>query len=329
MAERKVGTVVYWHNIPPVLAIFRLMPQEASQFPDYKAGQYIALRRDDCKLTKKIGVRPDGTPLFGPDLDENGNQKVGPTTHSYSISSAPYETRERGYLEFYVILEQNEEGHPGRLTESLFRMNPQGDNKITYVDRITGDFTLEKRASGFKSVILIGTGTGLAPFASVVKQLHNDASNGRTDSVKYTLLYTNRTYQELAYHQELKDIEASQRFDFLYVPSVSRPTQRDLDDPRMGRGRANNMLRHILGMPLKEEQELQEVSTAGGDISRAKASLEKTVKPVLPSHISLKQLQERFDPNAAVIMTCGNPFSMADIRQVSEANRIRFEYEEW
>jgi hypothetical protein len=46
-------------------------------------------------------------------------------------------------LEFYVILELQETGEPGRLTESLFHMDTQADNRITYFEKIAGDFTLE------------------------------------------------------------------------------------------------------------------------------------------------------------------------------------------
>ena len=91
----------------------------------------------------------------------------------------------------------------------------------------------------------------------MAKQLDFEAKSGASNSVRYTLLHTNRTYEELDYYQDLLDIEAAQRFDFVYVPSVSRPTQRDWDDPKLGRGRANNMLRYLLEMPLKEEQDLQ------------------------------------------------------------------------
>src|SRR5262249_33093448 len=127
MAERKIGEVIYWQYLSPGLAIFRLKPLDGSRFPDYKAGQYMALRREDCLLTKKIGVDEEGEPIYGPDLDENGKQKVGPVTHSYSLSSAPYETVERAWIEFYVILERDESGNPGRLTESLFHIHPPED----------------------------------------------------------------------------------------------------------------------------------------------------------------------------------------------------------
>ena len=105
MAGRKVGTVTYKQDLSSILTIFRLMPAGGSVFPSSKAGQYIALKRDDCKLTKKVGVGDDGAKAYGPDLDDTGSQKIGAVTHSYSIASAPWEQEERGYLEFYVVLE--------------------------------------------------------------------------------------------------------------------------------------------------------------------------------------------------------------------------------
>ena len=328
MAERKVGTVFYWQNLTPMLSIFRFRPEQGSQFPEYQAGQYIALRREDCKLTKAV-VGSDGTVQYVPDLDEHGRQKRGPITHSYSISSAPVETLDRGHVECYIILETDQEGNPGRLTESLFRIDPEEDNQVTYFYRIAGDFTLRKRAAGFSSVLLVGTGTGLAPFVSMIKQLHHEASMGKDDGVQYTLIHTNRTHGELAYHEELLSIEASQKFDFMYVPSVSRPTSNDFHNPRMGKGRANNLLREIFEMPLKEEQALREASRRGKDTSKEKAALDKTVRPILPGHLSRKVLQERIRPSRTVILTCGNPLSMSDIQFAAESNQIRFEKEDW
>ena len=127
MAKTKVGTIVSWHQSMPLLVIFHLMPEEGSQFPVYKAGQYIALRREDCLLTKKA-VCEGGKVEYAPLLDDQGNQKRGPVTHSYSISSAPFDTIQNKSLELYVILEKNDKGVPGRLTESMFRMDPKGDN---------------------------------------------------------------------------------------------------------------------------------------------------------------------------------------------------------
>ena len=329
MAGRKVGTVISGKNLSPILTIFRLMPEAGSTFPAYKAGQYIALRRDDCKLTKKVGVGPDGKPEYGPDLDASGTQKIGPVTHSYSIASAPFETVENGFLEFYVVLEILKDGSSGRLSESFFWMQPEQDDKVTYFDRITGNFNLDERTNDFDSVLMVGTGTGLAPFIAMMKHLHDEAAHGRGDGRKYTVLHTNRTYEELGYHQELVDIEASGTLDFVYIPSVSRPTQRDIDDKGMCRGRANNVLRHIFDLPMREEEALGEAKEKGEETARAQAALDKTVRPVLARQISPQRLRDRFDAAKTVIMTCGNPSSMADIELTAKRHQIHFEMEEW
>ncbi|HEX9445177.1 MAG TPA: hypothetical protein VGA73_13715, partial [Candidatus Binatia bacterium] len=293
----------------------------------YKAGQYVALQRNDCRLTKKI-VKDGGQVEYATVLDAEGKPKRGPVTHSYSIASAPFETEQKGYLEFYVILEMDG-GTPGRLTESMFRMKQGGDDKMVYYEKIAGDFTLDKRAVGFDNVILVGTGTGLAPFRAMVKQIDFDAASGRVDPARYTLLHTNRTYEELDYYQELLDIEAAKRFDFVYIPTVSRPTERDLNDPKLGRGRANNVLRHLLGLPIKEEQDLKEIEEKGADTARAKAALEKTVRPSLPKRYTREALGARMEPSKTVVITCGNPWSMEDIKYAAEAKGMRFEKEDW
>jgi len=305
VADWKVGTAIDRRRLSPILEIFRLKPASGERFPEYVPGQYIALRRDRCRLTKR-GVGEDGHERYVPDLDESGQPRIGPVTHSYSIASAPWETLAHGCLEFYVVLERAEDGTPGRLSSSFFEMGP-GDEAVRYVNRITGNFTLDHRANGFGSVLLVGTGTGVAPFASMIKQLDHEARRGAVPPIQYTLLHANRTYEELAYHQELLDIEAAQRFDFVYGASVSRPSDRDRQDPRLGQGRANNLLRLIFDMPLEDAR----------------------VPPVLPRHISREALLKRFDPSRTVVLTCGNPASMEDIKYVADAHHIRFEKEDW
>jgi hypothetical protein len=73
MAERRWAPSSTWQNLSSILSIFRLMPEEGTPFPEYKAGQYIALRREDCRLTKRV-VGEDGKPHYVPDLDEARNR---------------------------------------------------------------------------------------------------------------------------------------------------------------------------------------------------------------------------------------------------------------
>jgi ferredoxin-NADP reductase len=327
MAEKRIGRVVSWTGLSPTLALFRLMPADGHPFPEYRAGQYIALRRDDCWLTRRL-VDANGRTRYAPDLDEDGRQRRGAVTHSYSISSAPCETQEQGWLEFYIVLEKGDAEYPGRLTESLFRLRPGHDEQVHYVDHIAGDFTLEKRAAGFRNVLFVGTGTGLAPFASMLKQLDWEARHGRRSDVRYTLLHANRTYQELAYHDPLCAIEAEGRLDFAYLPSVSRPVAGAWGG-RLGTGRANNVLRHLFGLPLREEEELRLAEQSDGDVALAQAALARAVKPALPGHVSRQALLDRLSPAETVILTCGNPSSMSDIRLVAETVGMKFEKEDW
>ena len=326
MAERRTGTVVDKELISETLMRFRLAPEPDSRFPDYTAGQYIALRRDDCKLTRKRGVAQDGKPIFEAEVDPWGRQTVGSVTHSYSIASAPSETAEHGWLEFLVALEHGAHGLPGRLSEALFGMSPATSCEVTYYDRIAGNFTLSARADEVESVLFVGTGTGAAPFVSMVKELH--AQEGGGDGRRYTLLHTNRTVGELGYHNALFEIEAAGRFDFMYVPTISRPAEHAAVDKRIGQGRASNVLRHILELPTTEDDKL---AHAVGEVAQVAAglALERLVHPVLPGHLTAGAIRDRLDPASTMLLTCGNPVSTADIKSTAARRQIRFEIEEW
>ncbi len=328
MAERKTGKVIQVRTLSASLQIFRLLPGDAGAFPGYKAGQHIALSRDHCRLTKKI-VHDDGRVEYAYEVDGSGVPKLGPVTRSYSISSAPFETQEKGHLEFYVALEMIEAGIQGRLSESLFKIDPGEDDGIQYVNKIVGEFTLERRVHDDRNVVMVGTGSGLAPFASMIKQLHFEAAHGKMSPVQYTLFHANRTREELGYHEELLAIEKSGKLDFVYVPSVSRPAPRDFDDPSLGRGRANNILRSVFDMPSREEEDLQRGNEGMEDKLRAGRSLEKTTKPVLPQRLSRSELFGRIQQQKSVILTCGNAKMMEDIEHIARMQHMRFEKESW
>ena len=329
MASRKTGTVTYKKDVSPSLTTFRVTPEKGGAFPAYKAGQYIALGRDDGRLTKKVGVGPAGKPVFAPDLDESGRQRVGPVMHSYTIASAPWETAAQGFLEFYVVQEVTAGGVPGRLSTVLLGMPCCEDEPVNYVDRIVGSFTLDKLVREAESVVMIGTGTGLAPFISMVKQLSHDGSERGSKDCVYTLLHANRTSAELGYHETLLEIEASGSFDFLYIPTVSRPSALDHEDPRIGTGRATNVLRLLFGFSMKEEEDVNGASRGSSERGAAEAALARTPRPALPAAIDRVTVESRFDAARTVILACGNPASTADIERTAARAGIRSEVEPW
>ena len=327
MAGLRTGTVVHREIVSDALIRFRLAPESGHPFPDYEAGQAIALSRDDCKLTRKLGVGPDGKPIREPEYDPWGRQTVGPLTHYYSIASAPSDTVEHGWLEFIVTLEHGVHGLSGRLSELLFGGEEDaGACEVGYQDRIGGGFTLSARAGDAASVLMVGTGTGVAPFVSMVRELRarDDGGDGR----RYTLIHTARAKAELACHGELFEIEAAGRFDFLYLPTVSRRTGTAGMDARVGLGRASNVVRNVYGLPAAEEEKQAQ---ARSEVTRVAAdlALERLVYPRLPAHVNAAELAARVAADDTVLLACGNPASLADIESTAKRRRVRFERDTW
>ena len=200
---------------------------------------------------------------------------------------------------------------------------------MSYVDRIVGSFTLGKLVQAATCVVMVGTGTGLAPFVAMLKQVHHDSVRSGRDHRVYTLLHTNRTVAELGYHQTLSEIQAARSFDFLYLPTVSRPTARNLADPTIGVGRATNVLRSIYELPMTEEDRIAGAAAGSADRAEAEIALARAVRPVLPDLAETTSLRERFDPAKTVILTCGNPASTADVQQTAMRVGAHAEVEPW
>ena len=325
MPDTRTGTITRWRQLSPMLATFRMVPEADHPFPSYEAGQYMALRRENCRLTRKV-KGPDGGTRYVPDLDEGGRQKRGPVTRSYSIASAPCQTQSEGYVEFLVVLELA--NTLGRFTESLFDMDPREGGSMRYVERIVGAFTLARRLQGASHILMVATGTGLAPLLSMIRQLDHEAAGGATDVPSVTLVFASRTFSDLAFHEELAGIAAAGRLDFVYVPSVSRPGDEQGHEV-VGRGRANNVLRLALDLRMTEEQALEETRNAGADTADLEAVVARAVTPQLPVGVDLTALRRRIDPGSTVVLTCGNPQGMQDVREAAEGLGIRVEREEW
>ena len=326
MAGLRTGTVVHKEIVSETVIRFRLAPESGHPFPDYEAGQAISLSRDDCKLTRKAGVGPDGKPIRQPEYDPWGRQTVGSLTHYYSIASAPGDTAEHGWLEFLVALEHGVHGLSGRLSELLFGGDGDTACEVRYQDRIAGAFTLSARVGDAASVLMVGTGTGVAPFVSMVRELGSRDAGG--DGRRYTLIHTARTEAELACRAELFEIEASGRFDFLYLPTVSRRAGAAGMDARIGLGRASNVVRHVYNLPTAEEEKQAQ---ARSDITRVAAdlALERLVSPQLPAHVNAAELAARVAPADTVLLACGNPASLADIESTAGRRQVRFERDTW
>ncbi len=127
---------------------------------------------------------------------------------AYSIASASVEKR---YAEFYVTLITS-----GQLTPRLFAL-PYG-GRLFLGPKPSGMFTLDRVAPG-KAVLLIATGTGLAPYMSMLRTLLvNDARR------PFVILHGARYSWDLGYRGEIESL-ARLRPNLIYIPAITRPDE--------------------------------------------------------------------------------------------------------
>jgi ferredoxin/flavodoxin---NADP+ reductase len=180
------ATIVEKIELDPTLAIFRIRPDAIppASLPWFLPGQYVAI----------------GT---------------GGVERAYSIASAPSERR---WLEFLIRFAR-EPATVSPFTHLLWKM-PAGA-RLHIGEKIAGRFTLERTSpAGDRRVkLLVASGTGLAPFASMVR--HRRSSGGATALAGIVVLHGASHPHELAYREELAD--AATRYGLGYVPTISRP----------------------------------------------------------------------------------------------------------
>jgi ferredoxin--NADP+ reductase len=202
-----IGRITYRDNLTQDLAIIRIDPVNGSTVPDFKAGQFVAL-----------GLKFDG------------DEKI--TYRAYSLSSPP---EERRHFEFYI--KWATEPVMGKFTSALFNM---GQSSELYWRRPAGAFTIEdKKADGTpdtRRLVLVASGTGLAPFISYVLHLKNIGSKRNV-----VLLHGARYAQELGYRDVLESMAAGNSH-FNYIPTVSRPDHQLSQGWRGNTGRVETLL---------------------------------------------------------------------------------------
>jgi ferredoxin--NADP+ reductase len=164
-----------------------------------------------------IGLRPEGKMI----------------ARAYSIVS----TNDSDYLEFLSIHVPD-----GPLTSQLAKVNA-GDS-VWINSKTTGTLTLKHIQPG-RNLYLISTGTGLAPFISLI----NDPELYQTFD-KVVLVHSVRKVTELAYRNEIESLNNPQLY---YVPTVTREnfvtTARGADLFRSGK------LFNQLGLPQADPQQ--------------------------------------------------------------------------
>jgi ferredoxin--NADP+ reductase len=178
----------------PDLMILRVAP-DGWALPAFKPGQYCLLGLPASAPRARNAGRED--PVPEPD------EFIG---RAYSIASS---CAEREYVEFYVAHVRS-----GALTPRLFALG-MGD-RVHLSSKFTGMFTLDQ-VPPEANLVFIGTGTGLAPYMSMIR------THVETDQAHRVLvLHGARNSWDLGYRTELFYL---QRYapHFSYVPVIDGP----------------------------------------------------------------------------------------------------------
>ncbi|MBF0143642.1 MAG: ferredoxin--NADP reductase [Magnetococcales bacterium] len=233
------ATLIFRQNLTPGLAILRIRPDQLPY--RFRAGQFTVL-----------GLIRDAPRLAATSPEESPSREETPTAVSpdkgqrlirraYSISSA---SQEGDYLEFYVSLVSS-----GELTPRLFHLR-EGD-RLFVGPKATGVFTLDQTPPG-SNLVLVATGTGLAPYISMVRTL---ALGEGTPARNMAILHGASHSWDLGYRSELEGL-AQASPGMRYLPIVSRPEEDSSWKGRTGRLQtwvADPEIEKALGFPLSPE----------------------------------------------------------------------------
>lgn len=205
MSEREYNATVSQRvEVAPGLIILRVVT-DAPLF-DFEAGQYTVL-----------GMLPGAPRTMEADDEPPEAAPSKMIKRAYSIASSSVAGE---YLEFYLTLVPS-----GALTPRLFNL---GINDRLFVgEKAVGLFTLN-RVPRDQHVVFVGTGTGLAPYMSM---LRSEMVCGGPR--KFVVLHGARYSWDLGYRPELRAL-ARHCPNMTYIPVVSRPQQDPFWNGRTG-----------------------------------------------------------------------------------------------
>ncbi|HEY3128240.1 MAG TPA: FAD-binding oxidoreductase [Acidobacteriota bacterium] len=201
----------------------------------------------------------------------------------YSIASSPYDSK---ILEFYINVVEE-----GEFTPHLFRLKV-GDHAWYMGPK--GKFTLGR--TNKKNLIMVSTGTGLAPFVSMIRKLQRDGTiNGKSD-YRLVVMHGVSHSIDLGYRPQLEEWGRNKDLGVYYIPTVSRPGEDPDFQPQFAQGRVNDLLRHFLGEPKTG-----------------------SVDPRPGKGMDAEKVKELVEESSAFYL-CGNPGMIADAKEVLSAH---------
>ncbi|RME37434.1 MAG: ferredoxin--NADP reductase [Planctomycetota bacterium] len=187
------ATLILRQDLTEELAVFRIQPD--GPLFSFQAGQYTV-----------IGLPAEAPRHPSADPEDEPPKEGRLLRRAYSIASS---SKNNEYVELYITLVRS-----GALTPRLWMLR-EGD-RLWLGPKAKGHFTMDDLPEE-RDVVLVGTGTGLAPYIAMIRD-HHRCNRGR----RFIVVHGARYVRELGYRE---DLEALHRdcATFLYLPTVSRP----------------------------------------------------------------------------------------------------------
>ena len=189
------STITLIKNLTKDLALCRVKPDVPHK--GFHPGQYVAIGL--VSSASRIDWAEE-------EIEVPAAEKI--IKRAYSIASAGHEEE----FEFYIALLST-----GTLTSRLAALK-EGDRLWT-ATKVTGHFTLEGVPEDAR-LIFVATGTGLAPFISMVR-------SGAVGKRQVVILHGVRFIQDLGYREDVSRWVSKNPDQFHYFPFVSRDEPQD------------------------------------------------------------------------------------------------------
>ncbi len=190
------AVVIHRFEVAPGLMVLRVAP-DGWELPGFRPGQFAVLGLPAEARRCDLSDEEDDLPRSGRLI-----------RRAYSIASSSKQGR---YLEFYITLVRS-----GSLTPRLFALE-EGE-RVWLGSKITGTFTLDQ-APDDTDVVMVATGTGLAPYMSMLR-----TGPAGWQRRRFAVLLGARHSWDLGYHGELLTMNRLSP-NFHYEPVISRPAE--------------------------------------------------------------------------------------------------------
>ena len=245
MAAEYNATLIGRTEVAPGLVILRIEPDKRPF--EFVPGQYavLGLKATEGRVGEAAADRPAIELALAPSSDPDGLLAVESQAATAARVAADPDrlirrafcmtsgSRVSEYLEFYVTLILS-----GELTPRLF--NLQTGDRLFIGSKAEGIFTLDP--SSTRHVLMVATGTGLAPYMSMMRNELEPGIQGRVAEEglgqcdgprQYVMVHGARTSWDLAFRTELTGL-ARRCENFHYIPVITRAHEDDSWSGRTG-----------------------------------------------------------------------------------------------